>query len=137
MYRSTTLPRVLTGVLIAVALVATTAQARPADDMQAWVAQAAAQSQKAQDLRSPDARDVARPRHEVATTQMRPVAKASTWPAHPQAIAVKPVATDSGSGGVDWASIGIGVATTLLAIGGIAALCTRRTRRLTRVHAGL
>ena len=105
--------------------------------MQASVVQAAAQTQNAQDLRSPDTRDAARPRHEVATTQLRRVAKPPTWPAYPQAIAVEPVATDGGSGGVDWASIGIGVATTLLAIGGIAALSTRRTRRLTRVHAGL
>ena len=88
----------------------------------------------AQDLRSPDARDVARPRHEVATTQMRPVAKASTWPAHPQAIAVKPVATDSGSGGVDWASIGIALGGTVLLTGAAIALVTRTRRRTGRAH---
>src|SRR4051794_10209096 len=109
MFRSPTLPRVLTGALVTVAFVAPAAQARPAEDMHSSVAQAAANARKAQDMRSPDARDAGRTPRPVTTVKLRSVSKAPTWPAHPQAIAVKPVATDgdTGSGGVDWASIGI------------------------------
>lgn len=138
MFRSPTLSRALTGALVTAAFVAPAAQARPAEDMHSSVALGAAKAQKAQDLRSPDARD-AGTAHPVTTVKLRSVAKAPTWPAHPQAIAVKPVATDgdTGSGGVDWASIGIGAAASFLVIGGIAALSTRRTRHVPRAHAGV
>ena len=138
MFRSTTLPRVLTGALVAAALAAPVAQSRPIDtplaaaqpmDTHASVAESLAAKQ---DLRSPDARDAAtRPRHQIATTQTRPLPGPPTWPEHPQAIAVRPEPTDGGSD-VDWATIGLGIVGAVLAIGGIAAL-SRRTRRLQRV----
>jgi hypothetical protein len=128
--------RTLIGALAVAALAAPTAQAIPAD-MHASVAQAAA---KKQDLRSPDARDAAVQslRGSVATAAAKrqdlrsPDARDAALPRPvSQPVAPKPVATDTGTGSdIDWATIGIGVLLSVLAVGGIAAFAVRRQPRM-------
>jgi hypothetical protein len=129
--------RTLAAALAIGALAVPAAQAQPAD-MHASVAQAAAKAQNKQDLRSADARDAAQhPRGATAvesTTQAGP----PTWPAHPQPLTPAPAAevTDGGTGnGINWTTIGLGIAGSLLAVSGLAALTTRRSRRLQRLRA--
>ena len=57
-----------------------------------------------------------------------------TWPVNPQPINPVPAvhAPDTG-GGLDWTTIGLGIAGSLLAIGAIAGM-TRRTRRTGRTR---
>ena len=127
--------RTLAAALAIAALAVPAAQAQPADK-HASVAQAAAKAQNKQDLRSADARDAAQhPRSATAvesTTQPGP----PTWPAHPQPLTPAPVAevTDGGTG-IDWTTIGLGIAGSLLAVSGLAALTSRRSRRLQRLRA--
>jgi hypothetical protein len=94
------------------ALAAPTALARPADPSEAVLKAAAAEQQ--QHPRSPDAN---------AATRPAPESQAST-----QANTTPTAAADRGIG---WATIAIGIAGSLLAIGGIAAIAgrTRRTAR--------
>jgi hypothetical protein len=54
-----------------------------------------------------------------------------TWPAHPQPIKAVPAADDSSS--INWTTIGLGLAGSLLAVSGILALIGRRSRRLHRL----
>jgi hypothetical protein len=61
----------------------------------------------------------------VATTETLP--GPPTWPAHPQPIKAIPAVDDSS--GVNWTTIGLGLAGSLLAVSGIVAL-TGRHRRL-------
>jgi hypothetical protein len=61
----------------------------------------------------------------VATAQTLP--GPPTWPAHPQSIKAVPAADDSSS--VNWTTIGLGLAGSLLAVSGTFAL-TGRHRRL-------
>jgi hypothetical protein len=155
--------RTLAAALAIAALAAPAAQAQPAD-MHASVAQAAAQAQNRQDLRSPDARDAATtqakqdlrsadaqdaavhprgPGHpsqpvnapgattvdSASTRTPAPVAGLPTWPANPQPIAQAPVAEVTGDGdGIDWTTIGLGIAGSLLAVCGLAVLASRRSR---------
>ena len=134
MFRRTTLPRVLTGALVAAALAAPVAQSRPIDtplaaaqpmDTHASVAESLAAKQ---DLRSPDARD--------AATRQAPPAGQPTWPVDPQPIAApasEPVAVDSGSP-VPVVPIVAGALLVLLAAL-IARYTARRMGRNTRVAA--
>jgi hypothetical protein len=53
-----------------------------------------------------------------------------TWPAHPQPISAAHAAKASdGDNAIDWTTIGLGTAASLLAVSGIAALANRRNRR--------
>jgi hypothetical protein len=109
--RSTHLTAVVAFACLALLVLAGPAAARPAD---VQVSGAPAQSQP-QDLRSPDTAD--------ATTQ--PSAPTTPAPAvH--------VASDSG-GGIGWLTIALGLAGSLLALGGIVAIAVH-ARRLGRVH---
>ena len=132
--------RTLTAALAATALAVPAAQAKPTD-MHASVAQAAAPAHQLQDLRSADARDSAEhprgPGHTVSpvnapgatavdsATQPGP----PTWPAHPQPLTPAPVAevTDGGTG-INWTTIGLGIAGSLLVVGALGALASRRSR---------
>jgi hypothetical protein len=67
----------------------------------------------------------------AAATPTRVLAGPPTWPAHPQPINAVPAADDSSS--VNWATIGLGLAGSLLAVSGIVALTGRRSRRLRRL----
>jgi hypothetical protein len=139
--------RKLAAALAVVALAAApAAQAKPAD-MHASVAQAAAKTQEKQDLRSADARDAAEhprgPGHAVDAPGATAVDSA-TLPGspksgvNPQPLTPAPVAEVSdGGNGVDWTTIGLGIAGSLLAVGGIAALTSRRSRRLQRLRVGV
>jgi len=114
--------RTITTAIAIAALAAPTALASPADTSPA-VAKAAAAAQHKQYVRSPDAIDAAtRP----------PLAGPPTWPVNPQPITSAPTAkVADGGNGVAWATIGLGIAGSLLAIGAIAgiAIRTRRTGR--------
>jgi hypothetical protein len=87
------------------------------------------------DLRSPDARD--------AASRGRDTGSAFTWPPvrlrssprdQPATLAATANATDDGTG-ITRTTIGLAVAGGLLAIGGIAAVNTRRSRRRQRLRA--
>jgi hypothetical protein len=57
-----------------------------------------------------------------------------TWPVNPEPIKPAPVVHVSGSGsGLDWTLIGLGIAGSLLLVGGIAGL-TRHSRRIARAR---
>jgi hypothetical protein len=116
---------------VAALAAAPAAQARPAD-IHAPLARAQAKAQHKQDLRSADARDAAvhpRSAHNVA-----PLPGPPTWAVNPRPITPVPVAEVSDDGnGIDTTTIGLGIAGSLIAAGGAAALLTsRRSRRLQR-----
>jgi hypothetical protein len=132
--------RTATTAIAIVALAAPTALARPTDTPPA-VAKATAAAKHEQDARSPDATDAAtrpmvdRPSSSAADSATRPpLAGPPTWPVNPQPITSAPAAkvTDGGNG-VDWTTIGLGIAGSLLAIGAIAGI-TSRSRRSGRAH---
>jgi hypothetical protein len=114
-----------------------------------------------QDLRSPDARDAeahprsfsykppADPAINVQPQELAPVEEQSapssgsatrpplpgppTWPAHPQPISAAPATNvTAGGNGIDWTTIMPGIAGSLLAVSGIAALANRRRQRALR-----
>jgi hypothetical protein len=102
------------------------------------------------DMRSPDARDAATHPRKSAVVVNAPGATVvdsqstggavapgqPTWAVDPQPIAPAPapVAAASSDDGVDWVTIGLGIAGTLLVLGGIVALTSRtRTTPRTRV----
>jgi hypothetical protein len=116
--------RTLAAALAIGALVAPAAQAQPAD-MHASTALAAARAQQKQDMRSPDARDAALHPREVGKAAPRSLPAAQT---------IAPAATTetTNGSGVDWASIAVGVAASLLVMAGLVAINSRRTRRLHR-----
>lgn len=103
-----------------------------------------------QDLRSPDARDAANrsqsptsslagttaPAQDPSPTWTKPLSGPPTWPMdlRPITPAATAKAIDGGNG-VDWTSIGLGVVGSLLAISGLAALTSRRSRRRQRLRA--
>jgi hypothetical protein len=142
--------RTLAAALAIAALAVPAAQAKPATDMHASVAQAAAEAQAKQDLRSPDARDAATqaqikqdlrsadsrdaalhprgPGQAVNAPGATTVDSASvTSPPNPRAIAPAPVAKVDD--GIDWLTIGLGIAGSLLVVSGLAALNSRRLHR--------
>lgn len=103
------------------ALVAPVAQAQPAD-MHASTAVAAANARQRQDLRSADAQDAALHPRDAGKAAPQTV---SGTTANTPAVSVQ---ATNGSG-IDWASIAIGVAASLLVMGGLVALNSRRTHR--------
>ena len=127
-----TLTRTLVAALAALALAVPAAQADGPSDMHASVALANAQANR-QDMRSPDARDAAlnavRPAPAVNAPGATAVDSQSKLPATHSA----PVAP--ADDGVDWTTIALGIAGSLIAVGGIALLANRRTRQTHRVRA--
>jgi hypothetical protein len=104
-----------------------------------------------QDLRSPDARDAAthphRPGHAppaepsiyiqpraLAPVSEQSAARSTSTHFRPIAPAAAATIADHGNG-IDWATIALGIAGSLLAVGGIAALANRRNRRHRAVRA--
>jgi len=97
-----------------------------------------------QDLRSPDARDAAahvrHPGHtgpdpgiyvqpwELAPVSEQLAARSTSTGARPLTPAASATVADHGNG-IEWATIALGIAGSLLAVGAIAALTTRRNRR--------
>ena len=113
------LTRTLAATLAICALGAPVASASQPADMHASVALAAAKEHAKQELRSPDARDAAIHLHRsglvVGTTQ--PVA---AKPAPAPAPAVK------SDDGIDWATVALGIAGSMIAVVGIALVTSRR-----------
>jgi hypothetical protein len=140
-------PTLITALATAALIIpAAAAQAQP-PDMHASTAIAAAQArenaQSKQDLRSPDARDAAiHPRGSGAainapgataadSASVKPAAvaqQAPTWPVDPKPVTSAPAAKPAtgGDGGVDWTTIAIGIAGSLLAVGLLAFVLNRR-----------
>jgi hypothetical protein len=117
-----TIPRTLAAALaIAAIAVPATAQAQPADSHGSAAAQARVAQHK-QDLRSPDTRDAAK----GVTRSVLPVAP--QWPVDPQPVTSAPAAQPStkADDGVDWATIAIGIAGSLIAVGLLALVLNRR-----------
>lgn len=98
-----------------------------------------------QDLRSPDARDAAaHPRHpshtppadpsiyvqprDLAPVSEQSAARSISTHAGPATPAAAATVADKRKG-IDWATIALGIAGSLLAVGGITTLTNRRTRR--------
>jgi mannose/fructose/N-acetylgalactosamine-specific phosphotransferase system component IIC len=113
------LTRTLAATLAICALGAPVASASQPADQHASVAIAAAKERAKQDLRSPDARDAAIHLHRsglvVGVTQ--PVA---AKPAPAPAPAVK------SDDGIDWATVALGIAGSMIAVVGIALVTSRR-----------
>jgi hypothetical protein len=137
-------PRILTAAVTFAALLAPTAVAKPVDsprpiaDMHASVALAAAAERHKQtpkqDLRSPDARDAAT-RPAVPRPTARQLERMSGLQAPTPNPSTRPalVATPD-EGGIDWATIGIGVGLTFVALGAITGVTHRiRMRRYPRI----
>jgi hypothetical protein len=121
------LTRIIAAVIAAAFLTGPAAYAQP-PDMHASVANAAAKAREKQDLRSPDARDAATVRlHKSGVAVNAPGATAvdsATIPAPD--VAPAPAVKDSDDG-VDWMTIGLGIAGTLLAVSAIALVSNRRS----------
>jgi hypothetical protein len=127
--------RTLVAALAVGALAVPAAQARPQQvpDMHASVAQAAAaKAQRDQDLRWLDARD---PGERIALPR---------GPGHPSEVgrSSRPAVTEPSTadtadtgGGADWTTIGLGIAGSLLAVGSLAAVTSRRRTQRLRVSA--
>jgi hypothetical protein len=138
-----TITRTLVAALAAAALaVPAAAQAKPVSDMHASTAIAAAQAQQ-QDHRSPDARDAAAGRYvavhavnapgatAVDSQSTKPLAGAPTWPTNPQPVKPAPATTVAKSDdGVDWTTIALGIAGSLIAVGALALFAGRRGPRV-------
>jgi len=133
--------RTATTAIAIAALAAPTALARPADTSPA-VAKAADATQE-QDARSPDARGgmytpgaspavsyTSGTNSESAPPQPGP----PTWPTDPEPITTATAGNAShGESGVDWTTIGLGIAGSMLVLGAIAGI-TSRTRRSGRAR---
>jgi hypothetical protein len=115
--------RTLTAALAALLIAAPAATARPADIIHPGLGHSAVAG-NTQDLRSPDVRDAANHYQTPASSQA-----GTSAPAQAQPITRAPAAnaTDNGNG-VDWMLIGLGVAGSLLTLGGLAALALRTQR---------
>ena len=123
------------------------AQAKPMD-MHASTALTAARAQQKQDLRSADARDAAaHPRPAggavnapgataVDSQSTRPLAGPPTWPVHPEPVTSAPATgTADHADTTDWTAIALGIAGSLITVGGLGAAINRRGRRPQRVRA--
>ena len=131
-----TIRRTLLAALATVALVAPSAQARPADmyssTAEAAAAEAQAQAQAEQDLRGADARDA----EQNPRSAQQPAAGQPTWPVNPTTLAptAQEPATDDDGSSVPVLPLAAGVLIVLAA-----ALTTRngarRANRRTRVAA--
>jgi hypothetical protein len=129
--------RTLAAALAVAAVAAPGAQAKPAAEnpAQADMHASTALAQPRQDLRSADARDAAKPH--VRGPAMTPAPGQPTWPENPQVL-IPPKTTQPAphaDSGVDWVTIGIGVAGSVLAISGVVLVASRRSRRLQRARA--
>ena len=122
-----TIRRTLAAILAASAIAAPAASALPADTHGSKAPAAAFQQR---DLRSPDAIDAAQhPRKSpLLASPGHPSEAANTIPLPP--VTAQPAKSDDG---IDWSTIGLGVAGTLLALGAIVALTNRRHVPHTRV----
>ena len=126
--------RTLAAALAATAIAAPAAASAQPADMHASTAIAAAKAQQRQDLRGEHAKDAAQ--HPRKTQESLVIAS----PGHPSesgnAKPIPPVTAQATTtdDGVDWMTIALGVAGTLLALGGIVA-ATSRSRRLPRARA--
>ena len=125
--------RTLAAVLAATAIAAPAAATAKPVDMHASTAQAAAQAQHRQDLRSPDAIDASQHPRKSPVVVNAPGATVVDSQSSPAAPAPAPAVAKSDDG-VDWLAIGLGIAGTLLVLGGIVAV-TSRSRRLPRARA--
>ena len=141
-----TFTRTLAAALAAAALAVPAAQAH---DIHASLAQANADAQQRQDLRSVAARDASadangqdlrrmsadgRPVNAPGATAVDSATRPAfpgppTWPVNPQPIDPAPVvhASDTG-GGVDWSTMGLALAAGLLAVGGIVGIAVHSRR---------
>jgi hypothetical protein len=131
------LTRTLAATLAICALGAPVASASQPADMHASVAIAAAKERAKQDLRSPDARDAATTPPARGQDLRTPDARDAAIHLHrsglvvgaTQPVAAKPapaapaVKTDDG---IDWATIALGIAGSLLAVGAVALVTSRR-----------
>jgi hypothetical protein len=134
-----TLSRILAAMLATLALLTPTAMAQPIEgpvDMHQSTAEAAArqraQLERKQDLRMPDTRDAAaRPSDHATQPKLGP----PTWPAYPTTLVPTrtTVVETTGDDGIDWGTIGIGVALSMLGFAAIAGVSRRgRPRRRER-----
>ena len=121
--------RITAAVFVAAALAAPAAYAQPAD-IHASTAGAAAKAREKQDLRSPDARDAA-----IHLRRSAVVVGQTAAPVNPQpAKAVASPAATPTDGGIDWATIGIGVLCSLIAVAALGLILNRRPQRLRVTH---
>ena len=126
----------------ALAIAALAAQTATAYDIHAPLARAAAKAQKNEDLRSPDAKvgaytpgaipAVTYTSGTTAAPATRHLPGPPTWPVNPQPIT--PARVTDGDNGADWTTIGLGIAGSLLAVGGLAAFTRRHSRRTRRLR---
>jgi hypothetical protein len=130
-----TITRTLAIALGIAAMAAPTAQARPVEDIHTPLIQAGAQSQP--DLQPDHAgwyphapghpsQSGQRPLNAPGATAVDSATRPGPAPATSKPIA--PSEPADGGSGVDWLTIGIGIAGSLLAVSGLAALNARRTR---------
>jgi hypothetical protein len=128
-----TIRRTFAAALAATAIASPAASAQPAD-LHASTALAAAQIQEQHDLRSPDAIDAAihssRSSSTVPASPGHPSESANTAPLPPATDEALSTSHD----GVDWATLGLGIAGLVLFMGGVVALATR-TRPASRTRA--
>ncbi len=131
-------PRMLAAALAVAALAAPTAVAKPIDappsaaqrDMHASVAEAAAAKREKQEQRARNASGL--PAYPSPTVRQRePLPGPPTWPLNPKPITSPPaVFADDADEGLDWATIGIGVGLTFVALGAFTGVAHRiRLRR--------
>jgi hypothetical protein len=118
-----------TGLATALTLAVTAAPAalaEPINPRSPDARDAAASTQRVNDLRSPDARDAAEGRQIVGTSP-------PTWPVNPQPITRPRAVASAPSWGLDWSSAGIGAAAVLgafaIAAAGVLGLRRRRVAR--------
>jgi hypothetical protein len=64
----------------------------------------------------------------VDSASQRPLPGPPTWPVNPQPIKPAPVVHTSDSGGLDWTTIGLGIAGSLLLVAGVAGVARHRRR---------
>jgi hypothetical protein len=130
-----TFRRTLAAALAATAIAAPAATAAQPPDMHASTAIAAAAAQQRQDLRGEHAQDAAQhPRKAQASL----LAASPGHPSESGNVAPLPPLTAQATqsdDGVDWMTIGLGVAGTLLVLGGIVAFTNRKPVPRTRLSA--
>ena len=121
-----TIRRTLAAALAATAIAAPAASAAQPADMHASTAIAAAKAQQRQDLRGEHAKDAAlHPRKTQASLLLASPGHPSES-GNPAPLPPLTAQATKSDDGVDWMTIGLGIAGSLLAIGGIAALSSRR-----------
>ena len=126
--------RTLAATLAICALAAPVASASQPADMHASVAIAAAKERAKQDLRSPDARDAATTPPARGQDLRTPDARDAAIHLHrsglvvgtTQPVAAKPAPVAPAADGIDWATIALGIAGSLLAVGAVALVTSRR-----------